>query len=281
MVDDQVCVCCTSRCSSPHLPGLRRCLQCGHVWAAMTLSAEHLCRLYGRSYFEGNEYSNYCSEAAALECNFRCRMAELARYVPQGARLREIGCAYGYFLWLASQQYKVDGCEVSEHAAEHARQLHGLEVAVGDYLAMPLTGPYDAICMWDTIEHLSAPDRYVGKAASELRSGGVLALSTGDISSRLARWRGARWRLIHPPTHLHYFTADSIRVLLSRCGFHVLEITYPTFWRSADAVAFRLLCCSGGRHGTFLYRLLRRFGLTQFTFPLRTFDLMVVYAKRR
>ena len=65
--------------------------------------------------------------------------------------------------------------------------------------------------MWDTIEHLKRPDLFVQKAAADLRPGGLIALTTGDIGSLNARLRGARWRMIHPPTHLHYFSvSDSV-----------------------------------------------------------------------
>ena len=69
-----------------------------------------------------------------------------------------------------------------------------------------------------------------------------LALTTGDIGSVNARLRGHKWRMIHPPTHLHYFSAETMKALLDRHGFRQSSISvipvsrenfvqfYITFW---------------------------------------------------
>jgi hypothetical protein len=44
-----------------------------------------------------------------------------------------------------------------------------------------------------------------------------------DAGSRLARAMGARWWSVIP-THVHYFTRASLRALLARNGFEVLEV---------------------------------------------------------
>ena len=63
-------------------------------------------------------------------------------------------------------------------------------------------------------------------------------MTTGDIGSLMARWRGARWRQIHPPTHLHYFSKLTLAQLLERHGFTVAYAGYDgmypasTPWRT-------------------------------------------------
>ena len=49
---------------------------------------------------------------------------------------------------------------------------------------------YDIICMWDTIEHLKRPDLFIKKINKVLKKDGLLALTTGDISSIVAKLRG-------------------------------------------------------------------------------------------
>jgi len=287
------CICCGGAESEPHLRGLRRCPRCTHVWADMRLSPAELRELYSANYFQGAEYLDYKMEARALRHNFRPRARELAAMSRAAARenqrpasrprLWEIGCAYGFFLDAARDLFDAAGCDISEHAVRHARETLGLDARAGDYLEMPPPAePFDAVCLWDTVEHLAEPHRYLRKAASELRPGGMLALSTGDIGSWMARRRGERWRLIHPPTHLHYFTARSITPLLEGpgMGLRVERIFHPAFWRSADAVAFRLLGFPADRWSAPLYRALKAAHLLSFAFPVNTGDLMTVYARR-
>ena len=56
-----------------------------------------------------------------------------------------------------------------------------------------------------------------------LAPGGLVWLAIPDAGSRVARVLGRRWWSVLP-THVQYFTRDSIAVLLERCGFEVLDV---------------------------------------------------------
>ncbi len=276
----QGCVCCGGLQAADHLPGLKRCIACTHVWADMELSDEALRALYAEGYFRGEEYLDYEKEAAALRRNFRARLRELSARHPAGGTLWEIGTAYGNFLHLARERFEAAGCDISDHAVDYARRTFDVNAVAIDYLRDDVPGGQDIVCLWDTIEHLAAPGAFLERAAGQLKPGGTLALSTGDIGSAMARWRGAKWRLIHPPTHLHYFTARSMKTLLEGLGFDEIAIHYYPFWRGADAVAYRLLGHPPTRRTAWIYRALRRAGMLNFAFPMNTFDLMTVYARK-
>ena len=239
------CVCCLGMRSVDYLPGLRRCPSCSHVWADLRLSPDELRALYSRAYFEGDEYVDYERQRPGLRRNFQARLAELGRRHPKGGRLWEIGCAYGFFLKEAAGQFDASGCDISEHAVAYARDRMGVDAHCVDYVEYEPEAAFDAVCLWDCIEHLQNPEQYVFKAAKDLRPNGTIAILTGDIGSRWARLRGRRWRLLHPPTHLHYFTVDSIRTLLIRAGFVDFEFLHVPLWRYADAVAYAMLGRSG------------------------------------
>ena len=274
------CACCGARSSEPRLEVLLRCTVCSHHWADTRLSTEEVAALYDDSYFQGEEYFDYALEESALRKNFRKRLADIARHRPEAASLWEVGTAYGYFLSEAERRFrKVAGCDISEFATKQARERFGLDVRAGDYLSLELGEEVDVICLWDVVEHLQQPQLTLQKAHRDLRDRGLLVLSTGDIGSLAARMRGRHWRLIHPPTHLHYFTRESIQRLLQGIGFGDLQICYHAFWRSADAVSYRLSRSSGPTLSR-AYRVLKRRGLLSFSFPFNTFDIMTVYATK-
>jgi len=191
-----------------------------------------------------------------------------------------VGSAYGYFLDEASRHFEVAGCDIAEAATARARERFGLDVRCLDYLIHDLGQARDVICSWDTVEHLPEPHRFLHKAYLDLAPGGVLGLSTGDIGSSNARLRGADWRLIHVPTHLHYFTVRSMRTLLERIGFEMILVEHPAFWRTADAVAFQLLHQGRSSRRQRLYSRLKRARLLDFSFPLNSRDLMTVWARK-
>jgi SAM-dependent methyltransferase len=251
------------------------------VTADVDLSPEELEGLYGGDYFHGAEYHDYVGERALHERHFRTRLQRLLRYVPhpQTKRLFEIGCAYGFFLDVARGCFaNVAGIDISRDAVAHAAGTLGLTVHAGDYLGYDITDPVDVICLWDTIEHLPQPHLYLERAAMHLTEGGVLALTTGDIGSMMARLRGARWRQIHPPTHLHYFSRDTLERLLRRHGFEIEYCGYEGMYRSLDTMAYIVLALKHRRPG--LYRLLRRTGLLEHAVYLNLYDIVFVVASR-
>lgn len=262
--------------------GLRRCADCTHVWADLSIDTAGIQKLYQRSYFFGDEYGNYLEDRRIIEKNFAARLATLRRFLTAAhTRLFEIGCAYGFFLNAARGQFdSVRGIDVSEDAVSHANGQLGLEVTCGDLLDADLAGrTFDVVCLWDTIEHLATPRRYVEAVAAHMPHGALIAVTTGDIGSLNARIQKARWRLIHPPTHLHYFTLHSLTRLLDRCGFRVVHVEYCGVYRSVGGMLHNLVALRGRwpRLGAWL----RRTTPSGVDVYLNLHDIMYIIAERR
>jgi SAM-dependent methyltransferase len=214
--------------------------------------------------------------------NFRYRIATLRRLIPdlQSAILLEIGCAYGFFLdEVRGAVRHATGIDISCDAVAFAVKEYGLDARHGDYLAMDFGRPLDIVALLDTVEHLKRPDLVIEKIARDLRAGGFIALTTGDIGSLNARLRGRRWRMIHPPSHLHYFSVASLSRLLDRCGFDIVHVSHPGTSRMLAAMAYiifaiRMNCRS-------LYNAFVRLPIARWRLHLNLFDIMFVVARRR
>lgn len=262
--------------------GLRRCEQCSHVWADLSLDADAIARLYQRSYFFGDEYGNYLDDRRIIEKNFAGRLVTLRRYLkPWHRRLFEVGCAYGFFLNTARADFdSVRGIDVSEDATRHASQALGLEVSCGDLLAADLPPQaFDVACMWDTIEHLASPRRYLDTIAAHMPMGGLVAVTTGDAGSLNARIRKGQWRLIHPPTHLHYFTRRSLSELFARCGFRVVHVEYSGNYRSVGGILHNMVAIGWRRPR--LNAFLQRLVPANLDVYLNLRDIMYIVAERQ
>ncbi len=88
-------------------------------------------------------------------------------------------------------------------------------------------GPYDTVTMLDVVEHLEDPWGSIAKAASLVREGGVMAVSTPDLGSLAARLLGARNELVQKAEsgeHLTFFTRRTLTAALHRAGFDVIRI---------------------------------------------------------
>ncbi len=214
------------------LDQLDQCRVCGFV-TFHAFSPDDLLDIYNEDYFKGNEYPDYVGQQDALRRSMRNHLKQMWRYHPRPGSLLEVGCAYGFFLEEARTYFKsVAGVDICTAPTAYAQEKLGLNVYCGEFLTMETTKRFDVICLWDTIEHLVAPEAYLEKARQLLTEDGILFLTTGDIDSFNARLRGANWRQIHPPSHLHYFSRQTITLLLERLGFSVVGIETTSYYHT-------------------------------------------------
>ena len=235
--------------------------------------------LYSDEYFSGGEYLDYRGDKKIIQRNFRRHIKLLHRLAPSG-RLLELGCAYGFFLELAREYWEVKGIDVTAAGVHHARQVIGVNALREDFLTLPdEPESWDVICLWDTIEHLPHPILTLRKAATWLKPGGVLLLTTGDIESRLARLRGERWRQIHPPTHLYYFSAATLGKALTQAGLQVESVSCAGYSRGFRAMMYGLFALPD-KKTRWLYQLVTLGGRLDFPVYLNLFDILLVIARK-
>lgn len=234
MTPAAACIACGAREWAPLYRGLIRCGSCGFVRAAELPDAAELARLYGAEYFQGEEYADYLGDRPAHAVNFSRRLRRIEAVAGKLESLYEIGCAYG--LWLETARahgIRAAGIDISPEAVRHAADTLKLDAAVGSFEEARISpGQFQSYCMWDTLEHLPHPETYAAKIATLLPWGGWLFLTTPDIGARHARQQGARWRMIHPPTHLQYFSRDTLTRFLGRHGLHVAHTESTLVCRS-------------------------------------------------
>jgi 2-polyprenyl-3-methyl-5-hydroxy-6-metoxy-1,4-benzoquinol methylase len=203
-----------------------RCPSCHLVYVDAEFGREDVEGLYGEDYYTGDAFHDYLGERAERVAGGRLHAGVLAGVQP-GGRLLDVGCAAGFFLEAASAWYDVTGIEVSAFAADYARRELGHRVHTGDIVDVDLGGElFDVVTLWNTIEHVFDPVRVLGEVARHTRPGGLLVLSTGDVSGPLARRDLPGWNLMTPPEHLFFFSPRTIARLLQGAGFEARRFTF-------------------------------------------------------
>lgn len=208
---------------------IAKCRRCGLVQRAEMPTAAELDEIYARDYFvradddtSGQGYLDYVSDAAEHRLNAQRRLEMLARHGATGGRLLDVGAAAGFFVDEARKRgWEVEGLDVSPDMTEYARTELALPVTTGHFKDFTSDRTFDLITMWDYIEHTVDPVGDVERAASLLRPGGLLVLSTGDIDTFVARASGRRWHLLTPRHHNYFFSARTLDVVLSGAGLEV------------------------------------------------------------
>lgn len=171
------------------------------------------------------------------------------------------------------------GIDVSKDAVSFGVKELRLDLYNGDYLNFPAGAPYSDVFMWDVIEHLQNPGHFIDKVSKEIIPGGRLYITTGDFASRMSRMQKRNWRMIHPPTHLHYFSKKNIEIFLKQYGFKVHMIQYPKTYRSIRQMFYSLFMLNS----KLMLRLKRGiFNLIpeNLFLPLNTYDIMFVVAEK-
>ena len=193
-----------------------RCERCGHMQVAAFPAEPQLEEAYAEV-----EEAAYVDEEAGQRATAARALDRLERHRPPG-RLVDLGCWVGFLVSEAGGRgWRASGVEPSRFASEYARSTLGLDVATGTLESADLPdGEFDAVVMADVIEHLPEPGDALDRIHALLAPDGVLMLALPDAGSRVAGVLGARWWSVLP-THVQYFTRESLSRLLARHGFAV------------------------------------------------------------
>jgi SAM-dependent methyltransferase len=224
-----------------------QCRTCGLLFRGALPTPEDLRAIYDRSYFRRDDgadadgYSDYLSDGPEHRLTAARRVARLNRAVQPG-RLLDVGSAAGFFMDEArTAGWEVQGIDISPDMSGWGRDQLGLDIATGLFQSADYPGSsFDAVTMWDYIEHSIDPARDFAKAANVLRPGGTLMLSTGDAATLVARWSGRRWHLLTPRHHNFFFTVDTLKRYLRASGFEVTSISHPGGQYSLRYIVYKL-----------------------------------------
>ena len=217
----------------------RRCRTCRTVVDVAAPSASAIASLYeGRAYFvkdgEGEGAASpgggdlpvgypadYLADRAFIEQKFDEVLEHVERYVGVG-RLLDVGAGPGFLVAAARRRgWDARGIDLNPWAGEHAREVVGVDVAVGTLADAAAAGEQvDVLTMMDVLEHVPDPDALLRDAARVVRPGGVLAVLTPDAGAATSRLLGRRWPEVRRPgEHLVLFSRTGLVAALGRHGF--------------------------------------------------------------
>jgi 2-polyprenyl-3-methyl-5-hydroxy-6-metoxy-1,4-benzoquinol methylase len=225
-----------------------RCPSCTLVFRAVLPTTAEIEAIYGREYFEraaddssGQGYLDYLQDADEHRLNACRRLDMIERLAPNRGRLLDVGAAAGFFGDEAKRRgWSVQGIDVSPFMTGHARTTLGLDVRTGLFQAIENLDRYELVTMWDYIEHSIDPVGDVRRAAEALQPGGLLALSTGDIDTLVAKVSGSRWHLLTPNHHNFYFSTSTLGRLLRDAGLEVVSARHTAGYFSDRYIVHKL-----------------------------------------
>lgn len=203
------------------------CRQCGFGYLHPLPSPAEIATFYPPAYYgsTGRKFNSLVEFAVRLVAARHVRF--LARRVPRGGRILDVGCGRGVLLKeLANRGFEAHGFEVSPSAAEGVDSR--IKIRIGDDLhdANYPSGHFDQVIIWHVLEHVSDPRGTIEEIHRILKPGGETVVAVPNFSSLQARWSGPAWFHLDLPRHLYHFSAAGLAKLLETSGFLVESAHY-------------------------------------------------------
>jgi SAM-dependent methyltransferase len=198
--------------------GLRhyRCRGCGYQFVSPPVPVERLLECYA-SAGAGHWTTD---PGAAGELRLYARKRELLERYSPGRRVLDFGCYDGGFLAYLGAGWGRFGIEPSTAAAEVARS-RGVEViaaTVEEVDSERYAGTFDAVVVFDVMEHLVDPVGTLAALRALLTPGGVILIETGNSDSADWRLTGTAYWYCGLVEHVGFFNKRSIREAGGRAG---------------------------------------------------------------
>lgn len=147
-----------------------------------------------------------------------------------GRALLDVGCGTGDFLARARDRgFRPTGLDFDPGNIRIARERYGLtEVhaeSIDDFARRTAPAQYDAVTLFEVVEHVEDPRALLRTVRRLLRPGGVLAFSTPNRERTLDTLREGDW----PPNHLTRWSATAARRLVESEAFQLESVDVKPF----------------------------------------------------
>lgn len=209
-----------------------KCQVCGLVYQNPRPTLAEMSAHYPDDYLSYQSVRNQESMSAITRYAYRQGMEKRRRlitdHIKKGTVL-DIGSATGEFLAAMKELpgWEVVGIEPGRKVAEYSQKEFGIRVFVGnleDYQFAP--DSFEAITLWDVLEHLHDPSASLQTIHTMIKSNGVLVIRLPNAGSLDAKIFDDTWIGYDAPRHTYLFSIATLTRMLEKNGFKVISAHY-------------------------------------------------------
>jgi len=212
-----------------------QCAQCGLIYVNPRLDASSLKKIYTKEYFVADlsrtgvdykAYADYIADEGTILRSMDLRMRRVEQYSAGRGRVLDVGCATGFSLIAAHRRHwEAEGIEISDFCADYAAS-RGLKVHHGTLIDYPRPHhAFEAITMWDYLEHAADPVRELRICRELLKPGGVVLVSFPNVDSWSFRLLRNKWIGFKNIEHFYFYSRKTLAKAAARAGLK-LEHTF-------------------------------------------------------
>jgi 2-polyprenyl-3-methyl-5-hydroxy-6-metoxy-1,4-benzoquinol methylase len=199
-----------------------RCRECDLVFVNPTFDEAHYRQVYASQAYQdivrdlGINSHEYRVKRFGVE-----RVQIMSEYVRvasgRAPRYLDVGCSTGFVVEAAQLHgWEAIGIDLNPSATDFGRS-RGLDLrTVSLEEAVLPSGSFDAVSLFDVLEHLLDPGRTLRACVDLLAPDGILFLYVPNFDSASRLLMGVDAHFIWPTHHLNYYTPTTIRDLMLR-----------------------------------------------------------------
>ncbi len=213
-----------------------KCRRCGLLYVNPRLDAKSLAKVYSKDYFVSDAddpgvdykaYANYISDEKVILRSMNRRMKKVEKYAPGKGRVLDVGCAAAFSLLAAQQRgWEAEGIEYSDFCVDYARS-RGFKVYQGGldgFQAQPES--FDAITMWDYLEHSCNPLEELKTCNRLLKDKGIVVLSIPNVDSWSYSLLKEKWIGFKNIEHFYFYSRKTLAQIAEMAGFKLEHSFY-------------------------------------------------------
>jgi len=211
--------------------GLNQCKKCELQYISPRLNLDAISNLYNKEYHSKTVSGAYNVDQTVSIKEYQKFKSYLLKMLHEAEHILDVGCGVGNMLKQIKdcKQFEGSGVEISHDAVERARK-DGFDVFEGNLLEAKLKEEsFDGVILLYVLEHVSNPLEVLNEINRILKKKGFLFLAVPNYRYLKIAFDNVFSRLllknssIHPEEHLQNFTPVTIRKILQKAGFEIIE----------------------------------------------------------
>lgn len=217
--------------AAPYKRCYLRCEVCAHWYSETDMD---LSALYGGAYVD----STYGAKMRATYDRIMALPPEKSDNAARAARVQlfashvfperkqpsllDVGSGLAVFpARMKALGWRCTALDPDPRAAQHARDVVGVEAIAGDFMAQDRLGRYDAVSFNKVLEHVLDPVAMLEKAARHLEPKGFIYVEVPDGEAAAAEGPGREEFFIE---HHHVFSPESVHLMARNAGLQAVTV---------------------------------------------------------
>ena len=204
-------------------------------------SQEELDHFYREEYFQACKSYSYSHDYSEEEMQFNLTQPIVADHVWKQARkkpvgkLIDIGCGEGFFArYFYDHGWEIECCDLSSFAIEkHNPEILGFFTKNNIYKELDKliinNNKFDFINLSNVLEHVREPINLLERVKKIMGKDSMLRIKVPNDFSTFqqilldsSRISSEYW--FNPPGHVNFFTKESLKEVLTSCGFRIVKV---------------------------------------------------------